>query len=190
MGAGGSRRIIALCLALALLLMAGGAWAQTWELEEYSQNFCDNPLRGGSFDTLTVEYTISWSASSQRSGWNTVLSFSNADRGAYVAFLSNPALCTGGGARYGQPGSGADCAPFCQPGTRYTFKWVIGASGVAVYQDGARVASWPGGADIIAQVKALDFFFVGVGSGGHSSAWPTERCTVSNVRLNGRAVGF
>lgn len=184
-------------LLLALTLLAPSACA--WDLSASSENFIQNPVKGQPLAQLTVEYTISWASGDDITGSGALLAFSSADWGGRVAFHSAPCLSfrdsAGNSAQIGTPELFGSAAQGCAPGTQYAFKWVITAAGVTAYRDGAALSglsqSVSGGYQaILDQAAAADFFFIGVGKSGHSAAYPTERCTLTNVKINGALIRF
>ena len=168
------------------------------ELAADSYTEYDNALKGSNPTEVTVEYTINFADDAARNGWDGVFAFFNADTNGRLSFQTAPFISLNTDANAGadiwiDAKADAYVTANCEPGTDYTFKYVINKDSITVSVDGKEIAEFAetgrgantveGYQDILDAINTYPTFTLGVGT-AKSSFWNTEICTLSNVKIS------
>lgn len=161
----------------------------------------ENPILGETDDNeVVIEYTINFDAMAAKNGWDGIFSFfGKDDLGSRVSFQTAPYVCyneckpEGVENKWADIKSDAFCSNNCEPGTDYTFKYVITPDSIEATMNGEPVEGFgmvgSSGSetpyqDILDGLHSYEKFTVGVGQ-AVSSFWFTELCKLSDVNIDG-----
>ncbi len=154
----------------------------------------ENPYYHKELDSLSLTYTINWSETAAKNGWDGIFSFYNSTTGGRVSFQSAPYICfndnNGSWIDINQPGAGGTNAATdlgIAAGEDVAVTIDITADEVKMTVNGEELAIAENGSgatyeDILAFISECDQLTFGVGE-AQTAYWWSELCTVSDFTM-------
>lgn len=154
----------------------------------------ENPYYHEKLDRLHLEYTINWSETAAKNGWDGIFSFYNSATGGRVSFQSAPYICfndnNGSWLDINQPGAGGINAAAdlgIAAGEDVAVAIDISTEAVTMTVNGEEISIAEAGsgatyADILAFIAECDQLTFGVGE-AKTAYWWSELCTISDLKM-------
>lgn len=155
----------------------------------------DNPYYEKELDRLHLEYTINWSETAAKNGWDGIFSFYNSTTGGRVSFQSAPYICyndnAGSWVDINQPGAGGTNAATdlgIAAGEDVAVTIDISETEVVMTVNGETIqtaenSSGATYADLLAFISECDQLSFGVGE-ATTAYWWSELCTISGLTMS------
>ncbi|SFR86577.1 lipocalin-like domain-containing protein [Anaeromicropila populeti] len=157
-----------------------------------------NPFYNKNIDSVFIEYTINFSDSAVKNGWDGLFSFYNSKTGGRVSVQSAPYICYNDGSGkwidVNQPGVTGGTNAISEyglvAGKDYKFSLLVTNNTLEIYLDGVKLETGENSSgatyeELIDFITECDQFTWGVGE-AVTAYWWTELCTLKDITIGSK----